>query len=270
MVGGASTTRVAEAVNPLPPLAEATLEVVLVFEPAVVPVTFTEMVHAAPANNVAPDRLTLLDPAAAVTPVQLVFRPLGVDTTRPPGSPSVKPTPVSATVVFGFPTVKFRVVLWFNGIVAAPKFLVIVGGATTVMLAVAKFPLLSLSLALIVPVELFCTPGWAPITVAVRVQVAAWATLILFTPMLVGRPRVENEPHPTPPSDPTICRPTGRMSPKATPVKSSVGLGLTIVKVRLVVWPNGIVAAPNTLVNEGGDPAHRLGMMVLYSAVLPK
>lgn len=57
--GGATTARLAEAVPPVPPSTDATFPVVLFFAPAVVPVVFTEKVHAVAAGNVAPVRLTV-------------------------------------------------------------------------------------------------------------------------------------------------------------------------------------------------------------------
>ena len=115
MVGGASTARLAEAVFPGPPLVEVTFEVVLFLAPGVVPVTLIEKVHEALAGNEALVKLMLFDPETAVgtVPLQPVggFRPFGVDTTRPPGRVSLKPTPASATVEFGFVIVKVRVVL---------------------------------------------------------------------------------------------------------------------------------------------------------------
>ena len=43
---------------------------------------------------------------------------------------SVKATPVSVATVFGLVMVKVSVVIPFSGMVAAPKVLLIVGGAT--------------------------------------------------------------------------------------------------------------------------------------------
>ena len=92
--GGASTLIEAVAVPPLPPSVEVTLPVVLVFSPAVVPVTFTEKVQELLPASVAPDKLTPPPPAVAeiVPPPHEPVRPLGVATTRPAGNVSVKPT----------------------------------------------------------------------------------------------------------------------------------------------------------------------------------
>ena len=102
--GGATTLRLAEAVPPGPPSVDVTLPVVLVFVPAVVPVTFTENVQELLAAMVPPERLIVPVPAVAVMvpPPQVPVRPLGVETTRPAGSVSLNATPVSAAVVLEF------------------------------------------------------------------------------------------------------------------------------------------------------------------------
>jgi hypothetical protein len=104
----------------------------------------TENVQAALAANVAPLRLTLPPPAAAVMvpPPQEPLSPLGVATTSPPGKVSVKPTPVNEVPVFGLLMVKLRLVLPFSGMDATPKLLLIDGGAITVtdVMAVPPVP----------------------------------------------------------------------------------------------------------------------------------
>ena len=98
---------------PAPASFELTVLVVLFFVPVVVPVTLTEKVQEELAANVAPDRLTEPDAAVAamVPPPQEPVRPLGVATTRPAGSESVKPTPLSDELALGLVTVKLRVVV---------------------------------------------------------------------------------------------------------------------------------------------------------------
>ena len=93
--GGATTTSVAEAVPPVPPSVEVTLPVVLFCVPAAMPVTFAENVHELDAAKVAPLKLTAAVPCVVVMvpPPQLPTRPFGVESTRPAGSASVKPTP---------------------------------------------------------------------------------------------------------------------------------------------------------------------------------
>jgi hypothetical protein len=120
----------AEAGVPVPPSFDVTALVVLDRAPLAVPVTLTEKLHDASALSVAPERLTLPDPAVAVIvpALQLPDRALGVATTSPAGSESVKPTPVSAVPVFGFARLKVKDMLLFIEMVAAPNVLVIVAG----------------------------------------------------------------------------------------------------------------------------------------------
>src|SRR5204862_5744916 len=83
-------------------------------------------------------RLTLDDPSAAVTvpPGQLVVWLPGVATIRPAGRLSVNATPVSVRFwLLLLSIVKVRLVVPFNGIVAAPKALTICGGLMTVRFA---------------------------------------------------------------------------------------------------------------------------------------
>jgi len=106
-----------------------------------VPWTFTETVQLALAANVPPERLMLPEPATAVAvPPQVLFKALGVATTRPAGKLSVKAIPVRLRLVFGFWMVNVNEVVPFRGISAAPNTLVIEGGVATVKLAVAVLP----------------------------------------------------------------------------------------------------------------------------------
>ena len=140
ITGGATTVIEALEVLPVPPSVEVTWTL-LFFTPAVVPVTFTETVQEALAARVPPERLTLEDPTTAVAvPPQVLFNAFGVAITRPAGRLSVKAMPVSAMPVFGFVMLKVSEVEPFNGMLAAPKALVIVGGVATVRLADAVLP----------------------------------------------------------------------------------------------------------------------------------
>ena len=82
---------------PAPPSTEVTAPVVLLFVPAVLPVTFMLKVHEAFDASVAPVKLMVPDPATAVIvpPPQPPMSPFGVETTSPGGTESVKPMPVS-------------------------------------------------------------------------------------------------------------------------------------------------------------------------------
>ena len=161
--GGAMTLIVAALdVPPMPPSVELTAPVVLLLAPAVVPVTLTEKVQELLAAIVPPDSVTKPDPAVAVIvpDPHVPVRPLGVETTKPAGNESLKAIPVKAVVVFGFETVKLRLVDPFKGMLAAPNALLIVGAATTVtealeVLPVPPFAELMLTL-------LFFTPAVVP------------------------------------------------------------------------------------------------------------
>jgi hypothetical protein len=102
--GGATTARDADAVPPVPPSVEETVPVVLALAPAVVPVTLTENVQELLAAMVPPERPIVPAPAAAVIVPEphVPDSPLGVETTKPAGSVSLKATPEAATVVLAF------------------------------------------------------------------------------------------------------------------------------------------------------------------------
>src|SRR5437763_12820144 len=83
------------------PLELFTVLVVLRKLPVVVASTFTLKVQLAPPIKTPPDRVTMLEPAVAVIvppPPQLPDNPLGVATTSPAGSVSVKLMFPTATV----------------------------------------------------------------------------------------------------------------------------------------------------------------------------
>src|SRR5687767_13447967 len=89
---------------------------ILLYCPATLPNTLTEMVQLALAERVAPLRLMLEVPAVAVVvppvsvpTVQTVVKPLGVATNKPVGRVSEKPTPANAVTVFGLVNVNLRV-----------------------------------------------------------------------------------------------------------------------------------------------------------------
>jgi len=102
--GGATTLTLAEAVPPVPPSVDVTLPVVLFCVPAAMPVTFTANVQELLAAKVAPDRLItfVFCVAVIVPPPQEPVSPFGVEITRPAGSVSLKPMPLSEVVVLLF------------------------------------------------------------------------------------------------------------------------------------------------------------------------
>src|SRR5262249_30723923 len=135
------------------------------FTPAVVPCTSTETVQEALDASVPPDKLTVPDPPTAVAvPPQVLVR-LGVEaTTRPAGRLSVKATPFSVTFVFALVMLNVSEVVPFNGMLAAPKALVMLGGLATVRFAVAVLPVPPL-VEVTAPVVLVYWPDAAPVTV---------------------------------------------------------------------------------------------------------
>lgn len=130
---GSFTSTLAVAVLPVPPLVELTVTV-LVFRPVVVPVTLREKVQEALPAKVAPDRLTVPEPAVAVIvpPPQLPDRPLGLATVKPEGRLSVKFTPVREVDVLGFVIVNESEVVPLVRMELAPKALLIDGAESTV------------------------------------------------------------------------------------------------------------------------------------------
>ena len=135
-------------------------------------VTFTEKLQELLAARVAPVRLTEPEPAAAVIvpPPQEPVRPLGVATTKPEGRVSVNATPVRAVPVLGLVIVNVRLVVTFTLMLAAPKALVIDGGAITVMLAVLLVAPGPLCVDEIGPVVFALAPAVVPCTFTEIVQ----------------------------------------------------------------------------------------------------
>jgi hypothetical protein len=272
ILGGEITLRLAAPVFPLPPLAEVTAAVVLVTLPADVPFTLTLNVHEPLAAMFAPDKLTMLAPelAAIVPPPQVPVTPLGVATTRPAGNVSVNPTPLSVRMFAdGFVTVKLKVVVPFNGIVAAPKDLLIEGGNSTVTLADAVPPVPP-STDVTAPVVLFCAPATVPTTFTLNVHAAlafsvAPVRLTLLPPALAA---IVPPPHdPVRPFGAATAIPAGNVSVKPTPVSGIVfAAGFVRVKLRLVVPFRGIVAAPNVLVIAGGTATVTVAVLLIAPA----
>lgn len=148
---GVSTVSEALEVLPVPPFVEETVTL-LFLTPAVEPCMFTENVQDPPPVSDAPERLTMEDPAVAVIvpPPQLPVNPFGVATTKPAGKLSVKEISANVVLELGLSIVKLKVVVLFNGIVAAPNNLLITGAAITVTVFEPElFPSLSSSTTLL-------------------------------------------------------------------------------------------------------------------------
>lgn len=240
---------------PVPPLVEVTVTE-LFCTPPLIPVTFTENVQVAAAARVAPERLTDAEPAAAVMtpPPQEPVRPLGVETSRPPGRVSVKPTPVRLTVVFGLEIEKLRVVEAPKRMGVVPKVLVMEGGATTVSVAVLEVVPVPPSVDDTAPVVLFSTAAVDPVTFTEMVQLPL-AAMVPPERLTEEAPAVAVGVPPQvllKPAGVATINPAGSGSVKATPVKATAVFGFVMVKVRLVLPPSGMDAAPNALLIVAG------------------
>lgn len=197
-----------------------------------------------------------------MVPLHVLLKPLGLEMTSPAGRVSVKPMPDSPTVALGLLRAKLKLVEPLSGILAAPKDLLIVGGETTVMLAVEVFPVPP-SFELTVTV-LFLIPGVVPVTLTET----AHEPLAAMVPLL----RLTTEEPPVAVTVPlqvlvilgveATTRPEGRLSVNATPVRPMV-FGLLMLKLKVVVPLSGMLAAPNDLMIDGGLATLRFAVAVL-------
>src|SRR5437763_1876549 len=140
MLGARATLSVAVLlVAPVPPLVELTAPVVLLTVPDCVPVTFTIIVHVAPGVAMLPPvRLMLVELAAAVAVAMPVVLPPGLPLTcNVSVNVSLVRSPLAGVVLlFGLLIVNVTVVVPFSVMLPAPNALLMVGGATTVTVAV--------------------------------------------------------------------------------------------------------------------------------------
>jgi hypothetical protein len=201
--------------------------------------------------------------AVIVPPPQDPVSPLGVETTKPEGKVSLNPTPVNPLLALGFCSVKLRLVDPFTGMLAAPNALLIVGGANTVIEALAVLPVppvVELTVTL-----LFFGPAVVPCTFTDTVQLAFAAS--------VPPDKLTEPDAPTAVAVPpqvlfkfdgeATTRPAGRLSVKAIPVSAIPLFGLLMLKVSEVVPFKGTVAAPNALLMLGGLATVRFAVAVL-------
>src|SRR5947207_6603758 len=273
--GGATTVNIAVLLTaPVPPSVELTAPVVLLLLPAVVPVTSTENVHVDPAAgdavSVPPDRLMLLLPASAVI-VPLPQEPvtLGVAaTTTPAGRLSVKLTPLSVLAVLGLMMVKLNVLVAFNAMLVGLNPLLMVGGATTVMLAFAAIPgppSVEVTVTL-----LFFTPAVVPVTSTENVHVdpaAGDAVSVppdrLMLPLPAVAVIVPLPQHPVTLGVAATTKPAGRLSVNATPLSATLVFGLLMLKLNVLFAFSAMLVGLNDLVMVGGLATVRLAVAVL-------
>ncbi len=276
MDGAFSTFRVAVLLTaPVPPSVEVTALVVLFLLPAVVPVTSAEKVHDDPAAGdavrVPPERLMAPLPATAVI-VPLPQEPvtLGVAATATPaGRVSVKAMPLRALAVLGLVMVKLSVLLAFSAMLVGLKALLMVGGATTVKLAVLLVAPAPDSVELIAPVVFDLVPAVVPVTFTLMEHEPLDASVPLDK-LMVFEPAV-SDTVPThvvlAPVGLATTKPAGRVSEKATPVRANPEFGFAMLNVKLVVPLSGMLAAPNALLIVGGLAT--VSVAVLLAAPVP-
>src|SRR5712671_5751352 len=151
-----------------------------------------------------------------VPPPHVPVSALGVEITKPAGSASPKPMPVSDVAVFGLLIVKLSEVEAPSAILAAPKDFRTVGGATTITLVFEVFP----------------APAFAEVTV----------TLLFCTPAAVPSTFTVNMHDPVRPLGAETCSPAGKASVNAMPVRGIVfKTGLLIVNASVVEPVSAIV-----------------------------
>lgn len=241
--GGASTVIDAEAVFPAPNSLDETVEVVLFFTPAVVPVTFTVIVHDPLAATPPPERLTEPVVDCAVPPQ--VFVRIG-PAESPLGSVSVNPTPVCA-IGSGFVMVKVKLVEPPIGIVPAPKTLLIARGVPTKSVALGCW--LGGASAEITAPEVFT---YFPALAAVTLTVIEQELLTLPNDSCTDPVVVVSVPRQLSETVLTSVTPDGKVSVNLTKVNGSAPLGFVIAKVRALTPPGAMLEGLNDLVKVGG------------------
>src|SRR5579864_4940708 len=215
-------------------------------------------------------------PAVAVTvPPQVLLTPGVAATTNVPvaeGSVSLNATPVRSPFagvpgLVGLLMVKVTVVVPFSGMLPAPNALLIVGGATTVTVALA---------VLLLPpsVELTCTelllsPAVVPCKFTETTHEALAASVppdrltelappvaVAVPPQVLLRLGVE-----------ATTSPAGKLSVNANPVSVTLLFGLLMLMVSKVVPFSGILVGANVLVTLGGLAT--INVAVLLVAPVP-
>jgi len=267
LIVGAPTTVIMAVllVAPAPLSFELIGPVVLLCTPEETPVTVTLNEQLPLAASVPP--LNAIVPGAVVASVPPQVLALAVGTDSPAGSASIKLIPVSPSPVFGLVIVNVRLVVPPTRMLAAPKLFVIIGGDATVTVAVLLVAPVPPFVDDTAPVVLFLTPAVAPVTVRVKVQlpppaIVAPLSVIRLLPVTVNVP-----PHWLEPALFGVVSPGGKVSVNPTPVNATPEFGLVIVKLRLVVPPTAMFAAPNALLIVGG--ATTVTVAVLLTAPVP-
>src|SRR6266851_2803484 len=109
--------------------------------------------------------MLLLAAVAVSVPPQVLLAPFGVATTSPATRVSEKATPVNdVPVLLGLVMVNVTLVEPLSGTLVAPNALLMLGGATTVSVAVLLVAPAPVSVELTAPVVLFLVPAVVPVT----------------------------------------------------------------------------------------------------------
>ncbi len=168
----------------------------------------------------------------------------------------MKPTAVSGTAGFGLLMVKVKGNEFTTVLDAAPNDLLIAGGAitagTTVTTTVEVLP--APPFVEVTATLLLCAPVAVPVTLTEKVQEEPPAIVAEVSDTLPDPATAVIVPPPQLPARPLgvdTTKPAGRESVNATPVRGTP-FGLLIVKLRVVVPPTPMDAAPNTFVMTGG------------------
>jgi hypothetical protein len=259
--GGATTVRFAVAVLPVPPLVELTAPVVLVYAPAVPPVTVTLNWHWPLAAIVAPVREIPVGLVVVRVPphtVDVLFA-----TVNPVGSVSVNATPVNAiALAAGLTIVNCKDVVAFNAMDVGLKTLLMDGGAITVRFADAVLPVPP-SFEVTAPVVLVYCPAVAPVTVTLNWH---WPLAAIVAPVReipVGLVVVRVPPHTVDVLFATV-NPVGSVSVNATPVNGiELAAGLVIVNCSDVVAFWAMVVGLKDLLIDGGAVTLKFAVAVL-------
>ncbi|HKV41953.1 MAG TPA: hypothetical protein VJX67_22305 [Blastocatellia bacterium] len=266
IVGGVATVTVAVLlVVPVPPFADVTAPVVLFFTPPVAPVTVTLMVQVPPAATAPPVSATVLGAVVVrVPPPHVEEVPVAI--VKPGGKVSVNATPVSPTVELGFVMVKLRLVVPLSGIFGAPNALLIVGGASTVIVAVLLAEPVPPLVELTAPAVLFFTPAVAPVTVTVTTQLLLDEIEPPASEIVPGAVVVKVPPPHVLEVPLTTVKPAGSVSVNPTPLRVVVVFGLVIVSVRTLVPLSGIVTASNDFVIVAGPITVSVAVLLVLPA----
>jgi len=164
--------------------------------------------------------------------------------------------------------VKLSEVEPFSGMLAAPNALLMVGGAITVMLALAAVPAPP-SVEVTVTL-LFFTPAVVPVTFTENVQedpAAGDAVSVppdrLMLPLAATAVMVPLPQVPVMLGVAATTRPAGKLSVNATPLSATFVFGLLMLKVSVLLAFRATLVGLNALVMVGAEATVRLAVAVL-------